>query len=382
MSKLQRPIVVVQVVHHLVIGGMENGVVNLINNLPADRFRHVVVCIEDYSDFRNRIARPDVDVHAMHRSRVGIWRLRWKLLRLFRQLKPDIVHTRNLSGLDALLPARLAGARTVHSEHGFDVGDLHGMAAKHILLRRLHAPLVGKYVSVSRDLKALMTERWGIAPTRVEQVYNGVDTDRFRPGGADRREALPASFREDGVFVVGTVGRVRAVKDQATLLRAASLALQEDPALRRRLRLCVVGDGPQLPELKGLAETLGIHAETWFAGARDDIDRQLRAMDVFVLPSLNEGISNTLLEAMATGLPLLATAVGGNVELVEAGVVGELFQVGDAPALAHLIRSYAQDPALCSRHGDAGRRRAIERFSLEAMLSRYRGVYEGLLGQD
>ena len=89
---------VVHVIHHLVIGGMENGVVNLINRLPADRFKHAVVCIEDFSDFRDRIQLPDVEVFALHRSKIGAFRLRWELLRLFRNLRPDIVHSRNLSG--------------------------------------------------------------------------------------------------------------------------------------------------------------------------------------------------------------------------------------------------------------------------------------------
>lgn len=370
------PIFVVQVVHHLLIGGMENGVVNLVNRLPSVRFRHAVVCIEDYSDFRYRIERPDVEVHAMHRSRVGTWGLRRQLYSLFRRLRPDIVHTRNLSGLDALLPARLAGIRTVHSEHGFDVGDLLGQATRPMLLRRLHAPLVGRYVTVSRDLQRVMSEQWGIAGSRITQIYNGVDTDKFCPGGSDRREPLPESFRGEDAFVVGTVGRARPVKDQATLLRAAAAALQRRPSLRERLRVVVVGEGPSLDELVRLAASLAIQDLTWFAGARDDVAQLLRAMDLFVLPSLNEGISNTLLEAMATGLPLLATAVGGNVELVERGVVGECVSPSDVSGLAGLIEAYASDPSLCARHGAAARRRAIERFSLESMVSQYRAVYE------
>lgn len=127
-----KPLFVVHVIHHLVIGGMENGLVNLINHLPRERFRHAVICIEDFSDFRQRIERDDVEVYAMHRSKIGIWRLRWRLWRLLSQLKPDVVHTRNLSGLDALLPARLAGIKTLHSEHGFDVDDIGGRATRRL----------------------------------------------------------------------------------------------------------------------------------------------------------------------------------------------------------------------------------------------------------
>ncbi len=375
---MREPLLIVHVIHHLVIGGMENGVVNLINRLPRERFRHVVVCIENYSDFARRIEREDVEIIAFHRSQIGIWRLRWRLFCLFRRLRPDIVHSRNLSGLDALLPARLAGCKTLHSEHGFDVDNLQGAASKQALLRRLHTPLVSGYVCVSQDLRRLMTEQWGIPAAKVRQIYNGVDIDRFTIALLDRYEAFPEALRGDNLFVVGTVGRVQAIKDQATLLRAFAVSLECRPGLRGRLRLALIGDGPQLAELKTLADSLGIAAQCWFPGARNDVATVMQSFDLFVLPSLNEGISNTLLEAMATGLPVLATAVGGNVELVEEGVNGATFAPGDHRRLGAMIEAYAVDAALCARHGAAARKRAQQRFSLQAMVANYQDVYETL----
>lgn len=374
-----KPLLIVHVIHHLVIGGMENGVVNLINRMPKERFRHAVVCVEDYSDFRERIEDKSVEVHAMHRSKIGAWRLRWRLWRLFRRLRPDIVHTRGLSGLDALLPALLAGAKTVHSEHGYDVDNLAGTASKPAILRRLHAPLVRRFISVSRDLERLMAERWGAPSRLIRQIYNGVDIGRFRPAQAEaERRLLPAELQAPDLFVIGTVGRLQAVKDQATLLRAFVAVLERRPAWRARLRLALVGDGPMRESLHQLAGELGIREQTWFAGARRDVAELLRSFDVFVLPSLNEGISNTLLEAMATGMPVLASMVGGNVELLEPGVVGDGFAAGDVPALAAMIENYASDAARCADHGAAARRRAVERFSLQAMVAGYADVYQGL----
>lgn len=373
-----QPLLICHVIHHLVIGGMENGVVNLINRLPHGRFRHVVVCIEDSSDFADRIERDDVQVIALHRSKIGTWRLRWRLFRLFARLRPDIVHSRNLSGLDALLPARLAGSKTVHSEHGFDVDNLSGSAARPALLRRLHAPLVKRYVCVSHDLRRLMTEQWGLAAERVRQIYNGVDTDSFLPAPQRPQDLLPAALRGPGLFIVGTVGRVRPIKDQATLLRALGLLLQRRPEWRARLRLALIGDGPLLDELQALAGELGIAEQCWFSGARHDVAALMRTLDLFVLPSLNEGISNTLLEAMSTGLPALATAVGGNVELLGEGVVGATFVPGDHQGLAAMIENYASDAALCARHGAAAREWVQRRFSLQAMVASYQDVYETL----
>ena len=376
------PLLIVHVVHHLVIGGMENGMVNLINRLPHDRFRHVVVCIEDSSDFARRIERADVEVISLHRSKVGIWKMRWRLFRLLQRLRPNIVHSRNLSGLDALLPARLSGIvsglRTLHSEHGFDVADLRGAATKPALLRRLHAPLVHRYVCVSQDLGRLMVEQWGLSAGRVRQIYNGVDTDRFVPTQPRPQALLPAELLGDGLFIIGAVGRVRPIKDQATLLRAFARLLDRRPDWRARLRLALIGDGPQLPELQALAASLGISAQCWFSGARDDVAALMQSLDLFVLPSLNEGISNTLLEAMSTGLPVVATAVGGNVELMDEGVIGASFAPGDHSHLAAIIESYVADASLCLRHGAAARERAVNHFSLQAMVANYQEVYESL----
>jgi glycosyltransferase involved in cell wall biosynthesis len=205
-----------------------------------------------------------------------------------------------------------------------------------------------------------------------------VDTERFVPQPRRRHELLPAVMLGEELFVLGTVGRVRPIKDHATLLQAIALLLARRPEWRQRLRLALVGDGPLLVELKNLADGLGIADLVWFAGARNDVSDLLQAMDLFVLPSLNEGISNTLLEAMATGLPVLATAVGGNVELVDVGVVGDTFTPGDAGRLATLIESYVADPARSAAHGAAARRRVLLQFSLQAMVAAYQDIYQKL----
>ena len=373
------PPLVLHVLHHLQIGGMENGLVNLINHLPRSRYRHAIVCIEDYTDFRARITRPDVTISALHRSRIGVWRLRRALYRLCRELRPALVHTRNQSGLDALLPARVAGVPCVHSEHGWDVDNLDGRQWKPLLLRWLHRPFVAQYITVSQHLARFMVEVVGARASRVTQIYNGVDTARFAPTTGQSRAILPAGFRDPALVVIGTVGRIQAVKDQATLLKAFARLSAAQPA--SAARLVIAGDGPLLVELKALAESLGIAALTAFLGASDRIPEVLQALDVFVLPSLNEGISNTILEAMASGLPVVATAVGGNVELIQESANGQLFSPRDETTLAGILGEYVADPALRATHSLAARQAALSRFSLPTMVDSYAAVYDRVLAR-
>jgi len=374
-----RPLVL-HVIYHLVIGGMENGLVNLINRMDATRWRHAIACVEDFSDFRQRIARPDVEVFALRRSQIGVWGLRRRLYELCNRMRPAIVHSRNQSGLDALPSARLAGVpHTVHGEHGWDVGDLNGLRFKPALLRRLHSPLVSRYVTVSKGLQNYLVERVGVSPQRIERICNGVDVDRFGPAGAPRDEILPQGFAGAGDIVIGTLGRAQPVKDQAALLRAFAQVRQTHVDLTKRMRLMLVGDGPLLAALRDQAQALGISEVTWFAGAQRDVGPMLRAMDMFVLPSLNEGISNSILEAMACGVPVLATKTGGNPELVEDGVTGALFPPGDVERLGALLAHYCSDRTLRESHGNAGRARAEREFSLSAMTQRYAALYETLL---
>ena len=382
MTDERRPLIL-HVIHHLAMGGLENGLINLVDGLPASEFRHAIACIEDFSDFRQRLRRTDVEVVALHRSRVGLWRVRRQIFELCRRLRPAIAHTRNLSGLDALLPARLAGVPIcVHGEHGWDVNNLRGDQWKPALLRRLHSPLVTRYVTVSRHLERYLVERVGIAESRITHICNGVDTARFAPAMERPVDLLPTHLRGEPLFVVGAVGRAQAVKDQATLLRAVARVVADAPDLRAAMRVAIVGGGPLLEELRDTASALGIADIAWLPGGMDDVPRVLRLFDVFVLPSLAEGISNTVLEAMATGLPVLATRVGGNTEIVEDGTWGRLFEPQDADALAGLLLRYARDPALRRAHADAARRAALTRYGLPIMVDRYRETYASLLGRE
>lgn len=206
-----------------------------------------------------------------------------------------------------------------------------------------------------------------------------MDTQRFYPGRD--RSPLSANFAPPGAFVIGTVGRLERVKDQPNLVRAFIHLMQTVPDARDRLRLVIVGDGSLRTEIERLLDGAHVLDQVWLAGSRDEAPELLRSLDLFVLPSQAEGISNTILEAMACGLPVVATEVGGNAELVVEGETGRLVPAHNPAALAAAIHSYVDDPDRMQAHGAAGRRQIEARFSLEAMVAAYRAVYDALINQ-
>ena len=373
---------VVHIVHRFDTGGMENGMVNLFNTLSPERYRHTVVSLTDYSDFRQRIHAQAVDFYALNRAPghgLGWTKRLWKLLR---ELKPDLVHTRNLAALEAQFVAAAAGIRsTVHGEHGRDVFDLYGQNWKYNLLRRAARPFVSNYIAVSRDLETWLRLQIGVPPRKLHQIYNGVDSARFEPRHGGRPDVLPPGFADADSLVIGSVGRMVEVKDYPTLVDAFVRLHRDTPSRAAALRLVIVGEGPARAECQRRLDAAGLAALAWLPGERHDIAELMRAFDLFALPSKNEGISNTILEALASGLPVIATAVGGNVELIDDGVNGRLVKAGDAAAMAQALLDYGQAPDLIRAHGDAARHEAEVRFSIPAMAEAYATVYDHTLGR-
>lgn len=363
------------------LGGMEQVMVTLINRLPEDRFRHAIICINDYDEaFRARLQRSDVQMVALHKPRgkslAYLFGLRNQLLRL----QPAIFHSRNLGPLEGQWAARMAGVpRRVHGEHGRDTYDLDGTNFRYNLFRRATRPLIHQYTAVSRDLAQWLVRTIGVQPGRVRHICNGVDTARLQPRGASWAPPTPPGFVAPGAVVIGTVGRLVPVKDQSALVEAFLLLRRQHPEWTSRLRLLIVGGGPLREALEAQLRAGGAIDAAWFAGDQFNVLPWLQAMDLFVLPSLGEGISNTILEAMACGLPILATGVGGNPELVLPGQTGMLVPPAQPEALAAAMAGYLAKPDTLSTHGSAGRARAIAHFSLDFMVESYAGLYQSLL---
>ena len=375
---VQTPLIV-HVIYSLGAGGLENGLVNILNRIPESQYRHAIICLTESGSFEKRIQNLETQVLSLHATPGHSFRVYWKLWKAMRQLKPSIVHTRNLSALEAQVPAFfIKGVKTVHGVHGRDVFDLEGKNRKYNLLRKMIRPLVGRYITVSLDLKNWLLNTIGVNEERVVQIYNGVDQSLFKPGKVSP-DSIKHNFLPQEPMVIGTVGRLAAVKDQATLIRAFKNVLEVSPLGKQRLRLVIAGDGLLRVQLEKLIGELEIGEFVWITGDRNDIPDILRLLDIFVLPSIGEGISNTILEAMATGLPIIATNVGGNPELVEDGVNGYLVPSNDPEKLAESIVKLSGSNNTRSSMGKASLEIVSEKFNWDNTVEKYLNVYDGLL---
>lgn len=371
---------VVHVIYALGTGGMENGLVNLINHMPRDRYRHAIVCLTTSSSFASRINSKDVPVYELHKPPGNSPRTLFALFKLFRRLQPAVVHTRNTAALECqVLGYLMPRVARVHGEHGRDIADLHGNNKRYKWLRRLLSPCITRFICVSRDLQQWLLDDVGIAEKKVVQVYNGVDRLARAPELKPPSD-LPADYLPTrGRLIVGTVGRLVEVKDQRTLLCAIQHIIDKNPALAERLRVIVVGDGPLRADLERQAAPLG--GIVCFSGESNNVRSYMTAMDLFVLPSLGEGISNTILEAMSSGCAVVASDVGGNPELVIEGETGRLFPVGNREALAACLTELLDNEEVRRSFGKAGKRLVEERHSWDAMVNGYLSVYDQCLAR-
>jgi glycosyltransferase involved in cell wall biosynthesis len=283
------------------------------------------------------------------------------LARLFRQHRFDIVHTHlDRPHIYGTVAARLAGIPcVVHTRHG----QSDDLTARQRRLVELLARMTDRFVCVSRDAARLTARSRGIPAARVCTIWNGIDLTQFST------TAAPAN----GPVV--TVARLIPTKGLDVLLRAVALAAAQD----RTLQLEIAGDGPLGDSLRSLTTELGISERVRFLGAVGSTAQLLGRAGMFVLASRGEGISLALLEAQARGVPVVATHVGGNPEVIAHGETGLLVPPDDPPALARAILRLRADAVLAARLGAAGRRRVETDFDVRAMVGRYQDLYDALL---
>ncbi len=369
---------IAHVVLSLDIGGLEMLVVDMIKNLDWERFEVVVVCLREKGVLAREIESLGFKVYSLgNRDKLEFGSF-FKLAKLLVKENVDIVHCHNTAGyLYGGIAAILAGfKKIIYTEHGRVFPD----SPRRMLAERILSWFTYKIVAVSEDMKRCLVKYEKINPDKIQVIHNGIDRDKFHSLGLDARcEMRNALGIAHDDIVIGNVARLDPVKDHCLLLRAMALLLAKDKGLRIKdqekplsiihhsssLKLLLVGDGPERENIERLISNLKLEASCILLGARTDIPELMNIMDVFALSSKNEGISLTLLEAMACGVPVVATRVGGNPEIVKDGENGLLCESGNPQDLVDKILKILNSPFTC--HSSS--------VTLKSMINQYEMLY-------
>lgn len=362
-------------------GGLERLVLALIGSGHRRGYRCSIVCIDHPGRLADEARALGAEVHCLDAAAdraLALPRAR-ELLDL---LKADVLHTHQIGALWHLgRAAAQASPRTtlIHTEHSDHATLARGLPQQIKSRWWWHRAgrLAQRFCCVSDDI-AVSVRRWRTVPAhKVTVLRNGIDVDRFADRGS-RHGIRRGLGLPDDAFVIGTVGRLNEVKRQDLLLGAfAAIAARHPQAW-----LLIVGDGPEHSALAALARDLGIASRTVFAGYQSRTERFLAAMDAFALSSRHEGLPLALLEAWASGLPVVSSAVGGIVRVVRNETNGLLFDNGDAAGLAHALERLIGDAALRGALARAGHEDVRSHYSLDRMADDYDHHYRTAMTQD
>jgi glycosyltransferase involved in cell wall biosynthesis len=365
------------VVHVMQVAGAEVLVTETIRRLGR-RLDPTVFCLDAVGFLGEQLQQAGVPVIALHRRPGRDWRLAWRLAGALQERRIEVIHAHQYTPFFYAAVARVLNGgqpRLILTEHGRHYPDLVS-PIRRAVNRLLLDPLADAVNACCRFSADALNRVDGFAGRRIEVIENGIDLPRY-DAAADR----PALRRRLGLDprrrYLACVARFHPVKDHATLLRAFAQAAPNCPDAD----LLLVGDGPLRGDLERQTQQLGLSDRVRFLGVRSDVPDLLRAVDVFTLLSVSEAASLTLLEAMASSLPVVVTAVGGNPEIVREGQEGLLVPRGDAAAAGAAFQRLLRDPETAARLGAAGRARVEERYHLDQTIAAYYRLYRSLSGR-
>lgn len=353
---------VVHVSTGLRIGGMEKLLVEFARHTDRDTLKPYFVALQERGPLAEDLESLGAEVFVLNKADGYRPFLTIRLARLFRRLRADIVHSHNIGAYLYAVPAARLGRVPVvmHTSHGRR--DLE--SKRRNLAFVLASRVVNRLVCVSEDVRRRCTAE-GIPEVKTRTIWNGIDTTRFSYSGPCK----------GGPAVI--VARLSPEKDIATLIRALKIVVARYPDFR----LAVVGDGECRSSLEQLTESLGLRGQVSFLGEVRDVAERLKRASMFVLSSISEGVSLTLLEAMAVGLPVVATDVGGNPEVVVPGETGWLVPARSPGQLAEAMMRVLAAPDRAHQIGRAGRRRVETHFDVRRMVRDYEDLYLTCLGR-
>ena len=366
----KRKINILHLVLSLNIGGLEHIVYNLTSRLDKTRFNVFICCLDEFGNLKDKFKNLNIDPILLKRKERGVdWLLPIKLARIIKQKQINIIHTHNFSpnfygsiaGQLSLVPKIIT---TQHNRRFFE-----RLSFKRLLVFRVLYYLNHKIIFVSENAKDLAIKITKIPSKKLMIIHNGIDTNTFQP--KPKKKVLLNELGINDEFIIGTVSRLSKEKDISTLLKAFKYILEKE----KNIKLLIVGEGPEKAALIKEAFRLNINSHVIFAGYREDIPDLLNIIDIFVITSLTEGISLTLLEAMAAQKPVVATRVGGNTEVIENGHSGILVEPKNVEIIANRLIDLIYDSKKRAYIAFNARRRVLKKFSLEKMVDAYTKLY-------
>lgn len=366
--------VVCQLVHGLPVGGTEVMVDRLIRRL-ASRFHFVIACLDEVGDLGQRLINDGFELHQLGRRPGFDWACVRRLVRRLEGQGVQLVHAHQYTPFAYAAAMRVFGRRPriLFTEHGRFYPDVASRKRK--LFNRLMTSRRDRFIAVGGSVRQALIDKEGLPGSRIEVIYNGVDQSPVRLDAAQRAEVRAELGVAESDFLVLQVARLDTIKDHSTAIRTISAAARQDP----RLKLHLVGDGPERQRIEHQVAALGLNHCVTVHGQRRDVSRLLAAADAFLLTSVSEGIPVTIIEAMASRLPVVSTAVGGVPEVIDDGLSGLLAPAGDDKALAAALVRLACDAELRYRLAECGARRAAERFSEDLMINEYACIYAEMI---
>lgn len=363
-------------IHAFREGGMERGILNLINYGDWERFAHAILCLTEAGAFAEQITAPKCQLVEFHKQEGNDLRLPVRIATAARQYHVDILHAR---GWPTLIETALAGwmarvPRTIYGFHGKTMQDLQGWGLKRRLLQRLMIRCYDQVVTLNSLMRTNLATSSGLPERCIRVIANGVDIETFYPRKQSHLLRAEFGIPQDR-FVIGNVARLDPVKNHEVILRA----LARLRGLGVRPYFLLVGEGWHRAALEYAIKQLDLKADVQLLGYSQRIPELLNCMDLYIQSSFYEGFSNTILEAMACGLPVVTTDVGGTTDLFSADQEGMFFSPDDDETLATLIWQLQQDPSARAALARRARLHVVEKFSVQTMVRHYEALYLDLM---
>lgn len=363
---------IAHVVYSFGAGGIENGIVNLINMMDTSKFFHFICCLTTSGEFSQRLQTNNFHITELNKKPGNDWTLPFKLKNFYQKNNIDVIHLRGWPTLiEGIIGAKLAGLRnTIYSFHGKTYREIKSPNHIRDFTEGLTARRVKQILTLSEPMRDDLCKRLALQRKNVAIIHNGVDIVKF--SSKEKRETIRKNYTiASDEILIGSAGRLDPVKNFPSLIKAYKLVSRKHP----KTKLMIVGDGEEYAALSKLVKDEGLVEGVIFTRYRRNVADYLAAMDIYVQPSIYEGFSNTIIEAMAAKLPVLATQTGGNDFLFQGEENNFLFLPTDVQVLSEKLISLIDSPEATTRIGESNFQKVTKNYSLQQMAKNYSDLY-------